>query len=143
MAFDNIQWTIAEGLINRAPFKIRFREISSLFPKKVYPTRVSLTWSLKLPSIDALGTQAELAFIQIFEKNLLSVVEKERQSVLTTVYAHKNTREFVFHTKDHEAFIQQLLVIAQPVERFPIQVQSFDDENWLYEKNLMRNLGIV
>ena len=142
MTFDNIKWTMAEGHVKTLPFKIRCREFSILFPKRVYATRVSLKWEMQLPAIHGLGSQAEIVMMQLFEKSLLSLIEKDKHGILSIVYTSKNIREYTFHTKDHKEFLQRLVHIPQPAQKYPVQIQSFDDENWLYDTQLFSYLGL-
>ena len=143
MAFDNIQWTMVEGLVDQVPFSLRHRDFSSLFPVKVYPYRVSLTWTMTRTSINGLGSRAEIAFMQVFEKVVLDLVEKDRHAILSLVISSKNEREFVFHTKEHNEFLKRLALLPQLDDPFPVQVQSFDDENWLYDKQQFLRFGVT
>lgn len=122
---------------------MRFRDFSILFPQKVYPTRIQLHWTMRMPSLNGLGSQAEIALMQIFEKTVLQLVESDKQSILSMVYTTQNKREYTFHSKDHNFFLQRIAQIPQPPEGFPVQIQSFDDEQWLYDTNRLKLLGIV
>lgn len=142
MAFDNIKWTMVEGLAYQAPFNIRLRDFSSLFPRKIYPTRVSLSWIMSRPSLNGLGSQAEIAYMQVFEKAVLSLVEKDRHAILSLVITASNHREYVFHTKEHNEFLRRLAMLPQLEDPFPVQVQSFDDENWIYDLQKLKSFGV-
>ena len=142
MAFENISWTLAEGHSSNVPFHLRFRDFSTLFPKKLYPSRINLYWTMQLPSLNGLGSHAEINVMQLFEKTLLHLIEYDKQSILSMVHTQGNRREYVFHSKDHSIFLQRIAQIPQPPEGFPVHIQSFDDEQWLYDNSKMNLLGI-
>lgn len=141
MKFDDFSWSVAEGNSDGWPFIIRFRQFPAAFPRSAYPHRLNIFWSLSTPMESGLPSKTDSEMLRIFEDHILTAVELDKLSVLSTVLTGKNQREFVFHTRDPQEFLHRLSEMPQGSEPYPLDIYHSDDGDWDYVNQVIGDIG--
>jgi hypothetical protein len=76
-----------------------------------------------------------------FEDRLVAATESDAQSVLSLVVTGKNQREYVFHTKSTEEFLQRLTEMPQETEPYPIEIHHTADAEWEYVDRVLGDIS--
>lgn len=129
---DAAGWNVGEGHTGEYPFIVRYRVFSNDFPRGMYPKRLNVFWSMKLPDQNGLPSPVEAEHLDTFENRLVAAVEKDKTAWLVAVVTGRSEREFVFHLKHPEHFLQCLTDMPQETERYPIEIHVEEDQDWLY-----------
>jgi len=77
-------------------------------------------------------SETEAERLEIFEELLVQAVESDQHSILVAVLTCNRQREFVFQTADKAGFLERLTNIPHETERYPIQIEAYDDPDWRY-----------
>lgn len=77
-------------------------------------------------------SETESQRLEIFEELLVQTVESDEHSILIAVLTCNGKREFVFQTADKAGFLKRLTNIPHESERYPIEIEAYDDPGWGY-----------
>jgi Family of unknown function (DUF695) len=67
-----------------------------------------------------------------FEDRLCEVLEVDARAFLAAVLTFDGARQWVFYTADVGECGRRLEAMPQNVERYPIEIDAFDDPAWQY-----------
>ncbi len=137
MDFNSLTWALGEGERNKDPLLIRFREFPENWPKSKHPYRVNIFWTMSEPDENGLPSDEESLRLETFEDRLIDAVESDKHSILVAALTCGGEREFVFHTKDVQGFMERLRSMPQEEERYPITIQSYEDPDWRYFQSVI------
>lgn len=140
MDFSQMSWSIAEGKYQGRPVIIRFRNFSQAFPRARYPRRLNVFWKFANPMENDLPSPEDSARAEAFENRLVEAVETDDHSILSIVLTGKGLREYVFHTSNANEFLQRLTAMPQEKDRYPIEINSFEDEDWKYDGSVIKDI---
>ena len=124
-------WTLLQKQHEGFPLLVRFRQFTHDFDRAAYPTRMNVIWSMHDADENGLPTSTEISMLEVFENRLVTALEGH--SVLSVVLTFGSEREFVFHTRDPDGFIERLTAMPQEAERYPIEIHSAQDPAWDYD----------
>ena len=130
-------WSLAEGEFKSRRLLIRSREFSAEFDRSEFPIRLNVFWRMEEPHEDGLPSESEFLKLEAFENRIADAVEVDNQSVLSVLLTCNGEREFVFHTRDRDEFLRRLTAMPQEEDRYPIEINSYDDPEWDYDKSVI------
>jgi len=133
---DIAAWLGAKGHTGEYPFFVRYRQFSQPIPRKEYPTRLNVFWSMNSPDENGFPSEDEAAFLETFENRLIAAVEKDESVWLVAVVTGRSEREFVFYLQQPTLFLQRLTEMPQERERYPVEIYSTEDPDWSYFEDL-------
>lgn len=136
MNLDSIPWTLWDGDYNGDALLIRLRNFPVEFPISKYPQRLNVTWTMYERDENGLPTDQEFERLRTFEDRLVNAVEPDEQSVLVGALTCNGEKEFIFQSKDPSEFLRRLTDMPQETERYPIVIESYDDPDWDYFKDV-------
>ena len=141
MNFDKIPWSIAEGIDEGMPVITRFRNFDQSFPRSRYPKRLNIFWKFSNPKDNGLPSPEDSVQAEAFEDRLVEAVENDNHSILSMVLTGKGQREYVFHTSNANEFLQRLTAMPQEQDRYPIEINSFEDVDWNYDGSVLGDIS--
>ena len=131
-------WAIAEGETDEYSFQVRFRCFPVDFSKNDYPVRLNVFWAMARPLEDGLASQMDIPIMQKFEERIVRTSELNGSAILTAVLTGRGEREFVFYARSADDFLCSLNAIPQEAGRYPIQIHSSNDPDWVYFGSVIR-----
>ena len=143
MDLESMRWSLAQGEHDKTQVWIRFRQFPSTFPCATFEVRLNIFWTMHETNSKGLATPAEDERMGEFEDHVIDAVEGDMQAVLAMVVTAKGTREWIFHTKDADAFLARVEAIPTEGEPFPIKLQRYDDPEWGYDLAFLQDTKVT
>ncbi|GAB5562255.1 MAG: hypothetical protein SynsKO_39020 [Synoicihabitans sp.] len=77
-------------------------------------------------------SEQDLAETGIFEERLIQTFESEGHSILPLILTGRGQKEYVVQTSDPQLFLSALTNMPQEEERYPIEINHYEDQVWEY-----------
>ena len=125
-------WVIEEEVRNDELMVTRFRyELTTKLDKKKYSNLIRVFWNYSEHST-GLPSPKDVQLMNVFENRLAKALEHDVSGILVAVLTSKGRREWVYYTTSIEVFSDRLHRIPQEVDRYPINIHAYRDEDWKY-----------
>ncbi|MGO1069036.1 DUF695 domain-containing protein [Lysobacter sp. CA199] len=138
---DTRGWTLAEQHADDGLSLIRLKQIERGFDFRTYPERLNLIWAYRDDPGTGTASPAELEAMQRFEDRVCERIEAAGHSLLAIVFTEPDHREYVFHTRDVNAFIGVLNTMPQEAAPYPIEIDHESDPKGEFYQSFADALG--
>ena len=127
------QWDLAEATGSIGTATLRYRVPVLLAGEAAdYDRCLRIVWIYAEEGSGALPDQEALVALEDFENRLCDALESDALGVLTAVLTLDGARQWVFYTADLKACSARLNDMPQREEPYPIELDSFPDQDWSY-----------
>ena len=126
-------WSIAELKSDSGPGLVRFRT-PVLEPGQLdgYDRVLRILWPYAEEESGAMPDVADSQAMDTFEGRLCAALEIDAHAYLAAVLTFDGARQWVFYTSDIAECGRRLEAMPQEADPYPIELDAFDDPNWLY-----------
>jgi hypothetical protein len=127
------RWALAKAKAEAGPLVLRYRT-PILGPDNVegYHRVLRILWPYEAEDSGAMPSTSESAEMGQFEDRLCGVLEVDAHAFLAAVLTFDGARQWVFYTADVGECGRRLEGMPQNAERYPIEIDAFDDPTWQY-----------
>jgi hypothetical protein len=130
MTFESLPWNSHQAWKSDARIRVRRREFPSDFPLGAYPHSFSILWQISPSRADGLPDAGQEERMDAFEAALVETMSGDELSILSIVVTGKNKREYVFHSRSADEFLERLSALPSPAENIPIEITHSYDPTW-------------
>ncbi|MDJ0970873.1 MAG: DUF695 domain-containing protein [Kiloniellales bacterium] len=129
-------WALAEAHSAQGPMLKRFRT-PILQPVDITSHRrvLRILWIYAEEGTGEMPSSEDSDRMEKFENLTCDALEKDHLAVLTAVVTFDGARQWVWYTSDVPACGQRINEMPQEEERYPIELDAFDDPDWGYLRN--------
>lgn len=129
-------WASVTGEAEGGPYFVRYREPLLEPPDvKAYPRCLRVVWAYDDPGSGSLPADQDSDRMRVFEDRLCTAWEDDAVAVLTGVLTFDGARQWVFYTANVQECAARLNSMPQEQDRYPIELDVFDDVEWEYLRN--------
>jgi hypothetical protein len=89
-------------------------------------------WPYAPEGSGAMPSAADSEQMKVFEDRLCYALEHDVHAALAAVLTFDGARQWVFYTSDVPTCGRRLAAMPQEAERYPIELDAFDDPEWDY-----------
>jgi hypothetical protein len=127
------KWALATASGETGPLVLRYRT-PILGPDNVegYHRVLRILWPYEAEDTGAMPSASDSVDMGQFEDRLCDVLEFDAHAFLAAVLTSDGARQWVFYTADVGECGRRLEAMPQNVERYPIEIDAFDDPAWQY-----------
>jgi hypothetical protein len=142
MKIHDRPWVIANRKVEKGLSMLRLLQLDAKFPFEQYPERLNVIWSFRETGIDDVPADSESEEMKRFENRICDYIEQSDLAVLCMVFTEPGYREYVFHARNIERFLEALSEISEAAEPYPIEIHHEpDDSGDLYRSYAKKVLG--
>ena len=127
------RWSFSEGKTEVGPFILRYRT-PGLGPDGVegYSRVLRVIWPYGSEDTGAMPSADDSNVMGEFEDRFCVALENDGHGFLAAVLTHDGARQWIFYTSDVAECGRRLEAMPQNAERYPIELDAFDDPTWQY-----------
>ncbi|TDH26252.1 DUF695 domain-containing protein [Segetibacter sp. 3557_3] len=131
-------WLGMEGLINGHPYLIRIREtMQSFINAKRYNHRFDIVWKYTAVDETMMPQAAQMLQMEEAEQDLLGVLEKDEQAMLTMVYLGNNQKVLYWYSSNLEETAKRINAVLQSTPELPVEIFASEDAEWKQYKTVL------
>ncbi|MGO4260928.1 DUF695 domain-containing protein [Lysobacter sp. TAB13] len=139
---DTRAWTLAEQATDDGLSLTRIKQFERGFDFRGYPERLNLIWAYQDDHRAGTASAEEMAAMERFEDRVCERIEAAGHSVLAIVFTEPDHREYVFHTRDVNAFIGVLNAMPQDATPYPIEIDHESDPKGEFYRSFADAIGL-
>ncbi|MBT2748035.1 MULTISPECIES: DUF695 domain-containing protein [unclassified Lysobacter] len=139
---DPRAWTLAEQATDDGLSLTRIKQFERGFDFRRYPERLNLIWAYQDDHSAGTASAEEMAAMERFEDRVCERIEAAGHSVLAIVFTEPDHREYVFHTRDVNAFIGELNAMPQEATPYPIEIDHESDPKGEFYRSFADAIGL-
>lgn len=110
---------------------VRLRvEKPTLHDIHLYQSSVVVKWEYESEDQSGMPSDVEKELMDEFEVATDELTRYNGNSYLVVVATGLGVREWIYYGKDYEAFIDKLNACLRGYEKFPIEIEHYDDPEW-------------
>jgi hypothetical protein len=129
-------WAIAEGVVDGAPFIVRFRTPVIEPPHtQGYEQLLMVVWSYAPEGSGELPDEDVSRELGVFEDRLATALEGDAHAVVVAVLTFDGARQWVVYTHSVDECGHRICEMPQELERYPIEMTTEEDPSWSYLRN--------
>ncbi|RDZ28391.1 DUF695 domain-containing protein [Lysobacter silvisoli] len=139
---DTRGWTLAEHRAEDGLSLMRIKRLERDFDFRAYPERLNLIWAYQDDRSVGTASPDELQAMQRFEDRVCERIEAAGHSVLAIVFTEPDHREYVFLSRDVNAFVGVLNAMPQEAHPYPIEIDHESDPNGEFYRSFAEAIGL-